>query len=290
MPVYTNLSVRPPHKRPDGTVQYWPLRGCTCRWCTEMRELKRVNRAYRTRHDDLDRYMSVEQSETARDRMRAWHARGLSYAEISVHCGVPRSTVDAHLGPTRPRHTMRKSMYDAVMGAAEPLDIRPEGRRRSGLWTDPTAPLRQLQALHTLGFTWTFLSAQLGYVGDHGANLNAFVRREKGKHQVTAETAADISVLYDKFSDQNPLVYGLRKCSVTRARLHARAQGWAPPIAWDDDTIGDPAASPDWTGRCGTYSGHHAHRKAGIPACRPCLDAANGQARANYRKAKNESA
>lgn len=30
-----------------------------------------------------------------------------------------------------------------------------------------------------------------------------------------------------------------------RAKLEARKRGWAPPLAWDDDTIDDPDAKPD---------------------------------------------
>ncbi len=30
--------------------------------------------------------------------------------------------------------------------------------------------------------------------------------------------------------------------------MRARRQGWAPPLAWDEDTIDDPAASPVDTG------------------------------------------
>lgn len=31
---------------------------------------------------------------------------------------------------------------------------------------------------------------------------------------------------------------------VRRARRHATAQGWPPPLAWDDDDIDNPDASP----------------------------------------------
>ncbi|MGO5480449.1 hypothetical protein ACTQVS_09920, partial [Anaerovoracaceae bacterium HCP3S3_H6] len=30
----------------------------------------------------------------------------------------------------------------------------------------------------------------------------------------------------------------------TRVRNYAERQGWAPPAAWDDDTIDDPTATP----------------------------------------------
>ena len=55
--------------------------------------------------------------------------------------------------------------------------------------------------------------------------------------------------------------------------------------AWDDDTIDDPAAFPDWTGKCGTPDGYDAHYKMKIlPSCQPCRDA-----RAAYRKEQKEA-
>ena len=62
----------------------------------------------------------------------------------------------------------------------------------------------------------------------------------------------------------------------TRGRNNALHNGWAPPITWDDDTIDDPSAHPDWTGHCGTDRGWWLHRANNIPTCQPCQQAHDG--------------
>ena len=55
-----------------------------------------------------------------------------------------------------------------------------------------------------------------------------------------------------------------------KARHRAETQNWAPPAAWDDDTLDDPNAHPDWTGHCGTDRGWWMHSNNGIPTCARC--------------------
>ncbi|MEV6737930.1 hypothetical protein AB0N14_13745 [Streptomyces sp. NPDC051104] len=55
-----------------------------------------------------------------------------------------------------------------------------------------------------------------------------------------------------------------------KAARRAANQGWAPPGAWDDETIDDPAAVPDWTGYCGTDRGWWVHKRQQLPMCLRC--------------------
>lgn len=55
-----------------------------------------------------------------------------------------------------------------------------------------------------------------------------------------------------------------------KAARRAASQQWAPPGAWDDDTIDDPTATPDWTGHCGTDVGWWLHSVNNIPVCDRC--------------------
>ncbi|MCQ9186232.1 hypothetical protein KMT30_45815, partial [Streptomyces sp. IBSBF 2953] len=80
-----------------------------------------------------------------------------------------------------------------------------------------------------------------------------------------------------------PAEHGASQGGITRARRHALAHGWAPVGAWDDDTIDDPGAHPDWTGKCGTTEGFWAHRYIDAPACGPCRDAFNASERERTR-------
>lgn len=58
-----------------------------------------------------------------------------------------------------------------------------------------------------------------------------------------------------------------------KARRRAQKQGWAPIGAWDEETIDDPDARPDWTGHCGTDRGWWTHRLNHLPMCPRCENA-----------------
>lgn len=59
---------------------------------------------------------------------------------------------------------------------------------------------------------------------------------------------------------------------------------WAPVGAWDEDTLDDPDAAPDWTGRCGTPGGAEAHRRRGTPTCQACRDVRTAAQRARRER------
>lgn len=56
-------------------------------------------------------------------------------------------------------------------------------------------------------------------------------------------------------------------------RNRARKLGYAPRICWDDDTIDDPDAVPQWTGECGTVNGYRIHQRRRVPTCTACRKA-----------------
>ena len=56
------------------------------------------------------------------------------------------------------------------------------------------------------------------------------------REQVAVATAQLVRELYDELA----MVTGPSQ----RARTLAAKHGWAPPLAWDDETIDDPAARP----------------------------------------------
>ncbi|AJP04752.1 hypothetical protein TU94_28195 [Streptomyces cyaneogriseus subsp. noncyanogenus] len=58
-----------------------------------------------------------------------------------------------------------------------------------------------------------------------------------------------------------------------RARDRALREGWAPLSAWDEDTLGDPSAHPEWTGYCGTDRGWWIHQRQQLPMCARCQQA-----------------
>lgn len=63
--------------------------------------------------------------------------------------------------------------------------------------------------------------------------------------EVTKSMAERVAKLYDQLWDVRPSQADHRdKISVSRATAYACKRAWLPPLAWDDDTIDNPAAQP----------------------------------------------
>jgi hypothetical protein len=103
---------------------------------------------------------------------------------------------------------------------------------RGGLLVDPTGTRRRIEALRAIGWPIRVIAAEAGV--SHGT-LHYTMGRSERIHLDTARRFADV---YDRLSMRLP--------GRVDPRVVKRAQemGWAPPLAWDDDTIDDPKARP----------------------------------------------
>lgn len=101
----------------------------------------------------------------------------------------------------------------------------PEVRR-----VDATATVRMIHALMALGHNADTIGKAAG------VTRQRVTETSRCQTWVTPRTATVYRAAYDRLS----MMPGMS--NVTRAR--AAAAGWAPPLAWDDDTIGDPNAQP----------------------------------------------
>lgn len=110
-------------------------------------------------------------------------------------------------------------------------NLRAMGRTR--FYMDGLGSRRRIQALAAMGYAMTDLSTRLGLSRTYLSQIL------KGR-LIRNDTAAVIARLYDELSmtpSEHPLA--------TRARRHAQAAGWAPPLAWDDiDNDDAPAEAP----------------------------------------------
>lgn len=195
-------------------------------------------------------------------KIKRFHARGMSYRTMSEQTGVAVSVITVLV--KRGDACLRTS-YDKLSRLRY---AESEGR---GARVPSLGVTRRLQALWAAGYSLEYLKQELG----SDAN-DAYLRRSLhgGPRWTHAEYAARIRRLYQKLESVDPMAAGMTKHGVTYARNAARKRGYAPPQCWDDDTIDDPQASPEWTGACGTEQGLHIHyRDRILPACRPCLDA-----------------
>lgn len=98
---------------------------------------------------------------------------------------------------------------------------------------DSAGTRRRLQALAAIGWSTTRLATELGVAQQRVSELQAHTAR------VQAQLAARVSRLYDRLWNVALAWPGAAAC-----RVYAAGKGYVPPLAWDDDTIDDPAAEP----------------------------------------------
>ena len=100
-------------------------------------------------------------------------------------------------------------------------------------YIDATGTKRRLQALMALGYSTTVIGEGLG-------TDRRNVLRLLSKPKVAQQTADKVAAVYDELWNRPvPLT-----CHTSRLRASAKANGYLPPMAWDDDSIDDPLAEP----------------------------------------------
>jgi hypothetical protein len=146
----------------------------------------------------------------------------MSHTQIGLAAGVSRSTV---LHIARHKHpTCNRESAERIL-AVRPRIVRNTDR------VPAVGTRRRLQALYAMGHGSTVLSARTGL--SKAAIQNLLYERAQ---DTTAATYKAVRATYRSLA----VVPG----SSNRAKASARAAGWFPPAAWDDD-IDSPAAMPD---------------------------------------------
>ena len=120
-----------------------------------------------------------------------------------------------------------------------PRDHLPHRGGRRGL-TGATGTRRRLQALMVNGWPAAGLAARAGL---DAASLSRIA--DGAQDKVTGATADAVAHLYDRLWDRfPPLDTPGARAEAAATRAQARRRHWAPALAWDDDRIDDPAATP----------------------------------------------
>lgn len=195
---------------------------------------------------------------------------GMSDAMIARQVGIPLSL------PSKVRKgsikTMRRESFSRIMSLKpeHPKTFRSEKRGKVGAGpkVDSTGIIRRVRALRADGFPGWLLGKRLGI------SQEALAQHARGHRKaILLTTRVDIAELYADLDGKTPADFGVPSNVVGKCSTYARRAGYAPRSCWDSDTIDDPAAIPEWTGRCGTVYGWHIHQSEDIPACQPCIDA-----------------
>lgn len=219
-----------------------------------------------------------------------------SFVSLAKRSGLSHDFFKAHY-----RHDGTRTVTEEQ--EARVLALRPESAatphqgRRLDAW--PTA--RRLQALWADGFPTVWIAREIGHESSAGNLQDMIAGRQPHVMPATKQTISD---LYDKLEGVTPEEMLIPPRDISKAKTYALKKGCAPRHCWDEDTIDDPEAIPEWTGLCGTSQGYDVHRREGhvfyqkraakgcgyqqFFACAPCRKAAH-EANVGRLKAKENA-
>jgi hypothetical protein len=167
-----------------------------------------------------------------REHVRTLMAAGVGRSQIAARAQVPDRTVCRLLyeGQQKIRPAAAEKIM-RVTGSEQPI---------GACLAAATGTMRRLQALAVLGWSPRLLAAELGM---HTSAVRLV--RDGERARIRSATAEAVTALYAKLWDRPPPeATGPERIAATKTRDHARHREWVPPMAWDDDTIDDPAGRP----------------------------------------------
>lgn len=217
-----------------GTHACYVLDACRCHGCTA------ANTAYerrRTRDHAYGRWNGYVDAQPARAHVQQLQARGMGWKRVARSAGVPTGTMWKLLYgvPSTgrpPSARIRPATESAILAVR--LDLA------GGAVVDGTGTARRIQALVACGWSMSKIAARLGI---QRANFTSIAH---GIGRVTVATDRAVRALYDELWDRTPPQDDHRdRIAASRALNYARKAGWAPPLAWDDDAMDNPAATPN---------------------------------------------
>lgn len=226
------------------------------------RAAKSHNQRRRRRLMAYGQWQPMVDAEPARQYVLRLQSSGLSIATQAEKTGVPLPTLCGLLygkRPYPPSKRIRTETAAAILSFTPSLDDYPDGAR-----IDATGSVRRIRALAHLGWTTPAIAVRQPF------GTARTIEQVGRSPKLTAQLARCVRDTYTKLSSVTAEDMGVTPWIAQRRRNYATAQGWAPPSAWDDDTIDDPDAIPDWTGFCGTDRGWWTHRIETIPVCTAC--------------------
>lgn len=199
-------------------------RAAHARWATRRREQKR-----------LGVWKPFVPAAPVREHLERIREAGMPVRATAVRLGLPYTAFEYLVWGDQnnpPGELVRTETAELVLGYWPALADFPDGAR-----IDPTGTRRRVHALETLGFSQKFIADRLGIANSNFARAMVVDR-------VTARVARGVAAQYDLLWNKRPEDFVVKQWVADRTRRMAARQGWAPPLAWDDDTIDDPAAVP----------------------------------------------
>lgn len=219
------------------------LRGCRCLPCREAN--KRYCKQYRVK--TIRQPIRIDAA-PVRELLQEWVDQGYSQTQIGDAVGKKSGDISKLL---RGQATIAPSVAERILRSPGPAGTPAHAR------VDSTGTIRRGRALHAIGYQIYAIAEAVPMATNH---LGRVLYHQPAA--VSAGVAQGMAALYKQWSGRpGPSHF---------ARHNARRRSWDGPLAWDDDTIDNPNARPEWTGYCGTDRGWWTHTNEGIPMCPRC--------------------
>ena len=203
-----------------GSLTAYAKHGCRCEPCRAA--AAKASKAWRRDH-----YLGIVKlvdAQPLKDHVAMLMAEGMSFKAIALTAGW--SSRNALADAMTRNRVMPRTL-------ARVLAVHPELDNRRDAYVDATGSARRLQALAINGWPTRNLAARLGHKDpatiQHIANGTT--------PTIRLRTKDDIRRLFDELWDQP----GPSK----RTADIAKARGWSPALAWDDDLIDRPDHEPE---------------------------------------------
>jgi len=162
-------------------------------------------------------------TEVALARIEWLIGQGFNCTSIALAAGLDRGTI---LNIRSGKNALVKRVTEKKILAVRPEMIYARPDRRG--YVPAVGAVRRIQALMTMGWRYQDLNARLGFPAEKVQENAAWIGRHK--HEAIVQ-------LYEElWNTPGPAAKGSIKKLLNR--------GWHKPMAWDDDTIDDPAAEP----------------------------------------------
>lgn len=226
----TGTKPLPPH----GTLSRHKCHSCKCPPCAKAGR-DYTNRRYRL--IAYGRWQPFVDAEPVRAHVRMLSSYGIGMPQVRVLSGVSGGSFSRLFygrGAQAPSRRVRMETADRIFSVKPSLDaVAPNAL------VDNTGTQRRLQALIAIGWHQRELARRLGL------DRNAVHERIHLSSPTYGSTARAVRDLYEQLWNVIPESQGIAERWAAEARALAKAKGWVPPGAWDDDYIDSPAAKPD---------------------------------------------
>jgi len=219
-----------------GTYACYVLDRCHCTPCsTERSRWERTT----SRAKAYGRWDNLVDATPAREHITALAAQGMGLKRIVAVSDISQGLLwkliygKRHKDGSRiPSVRITKSAHARILAIR--LDLA-DGAKISSIGTT-----RRIQALVAVGWSQSKIAARLA-IGR--ANFTALAQ---GRTGVTTARAKAVADLYDQLWNTAPPRAEWRdKIAYTRSIRYAALAGWVVPMAWDEDTLDNPEATPD---------------------------------------------